>query len=242
MREVELPALPAAEAAAWRLVVELAEAGLPRWVLAGGLMVHLHLHEAGVRPVRVTTDVDAIVDVSIRTRRATEEFSRRLRDDLGMRLDGPDADGLGHRFVREADGAVVDVLAADFGRRSRPHRTLPPARTLEVPGGRRMLDAAEPVRLRHEGRTVTVERPDLSAAVIAKVRAFHEIASTTGDDDRHLIDAAALLSILDPDTAPWRRSDRRHLEQLRQELEARPALAGRDIDVALDTLALILGP
>lgn len=49
-------------------------------------MVHLHLYEAGATPDRATTDVDAIVDVSLRAGRATEEFSRRLQDDLHMRM------------------------------------------------------------------------------------------------------------------------------------------------------------
>ena len=77
-------------------MLDLADAHLPRWVLAGGLMVHLHLHEAGVRPHRVTLDVDVVVDVSVRAARATEGFSRRLQDDLQMRLEPPAADDLGH--------------------------------------------------------------------------------------------------------------------------------------------------
>jgi hypothetical protein len=124
--EVELPELLGAENAAWHVVLDLANADLPRWVLAGGLMVHLHLYEAGATRHRVTTDVDAVVDVSVRTARATEVFSRRLQDDLHMKMEPPNADNVGHRFTRD-DGVIVDVLAADFGERSRPHMTIPPA-------------------------------------------------------------------------------------------------------------------
>lgn len=99
MIEVAVPGRVGAEHAAWHIVLDLADADLPRWVLAGGLMVHLH-----------------------------------------MSLDPPNTDGVGHRFTRD-DGAVVDVLAADFGERARPHTTIPPARTVKVPDGRGLLAA-----------------------------------------------------------------------------------------------------
>lgn len=239
MRTIALPSVVGAERAAWHLVLDLAEAGLPRWVLAGGLMVHLHLHEAGATPTRVTTDVDAIVDVSIRSRHATEEFSRLLEEELDLRLEQPDADGVAHRF-RRRDGVVVDVLAADFGPRSRPHLTIAPARTVEVPGGRSLLDSAEPVLIEHEGRSARIERPSLRAAIIGKGRAFTDIASPTGDPERHLRDAAALLAVLDPDSVTIRAGDRRHLTSLRERLTSRPRLAGDDLDAALDTLGLLV--
>lgn len=116
MIDVEVPELFGAEHAAWHTLLDLADAHLPRWVLAGGRMVHLHLYEAGTTPRRATTGVDAVVDVSVRASRATEAFSRRLEDVLHMRMEPPNTDGVGHRFTRD-DGAAVDVLAADFGER-----------------------------------------------------------------------------------------------------------------------------
>jgi hypothetical protein len=211
MIEVEIPELFGAEKVAWHVVVDLAEADLPRWVLVGGLMVHLHLYEAGAIPRRVTIDVDAVVDVSAHALRATEEFSRRLQDDLHMRMQPPDADNVGHRFIRD-DGAIVDVLAADFGERSRPHTTIPPARTVEVPGGRGLLADAQQVRVIHDGRSGVVERPSLIAAIVGKWRAFAEIAVHSGDPDRHLRDAARLLTVVDPDAVDGRH--RRHRGRL----------------------------
>lgn len=240
MITVVLPPLLGAERAAWHLVIDLAEARLPRWVLAGGLMVHLHLHEAGVTPGRVTTDVDAVVDVGVRSARATEVFAHRLRDELGMRMQEPDAHGIGHRFIR-ADGTVVDVLAADFGPRSRPHATIPPARTVEVPGGRALLAAAERVRIEHDGRTAIIERPSLIAAIVAKARALTEIPSPSGDPRRHLRDAGTLLSLVDPDTSPLSRTDRRHLKRLLHRIQSDPAASGRDLDLVIDTLRLLVG-
>lgn len=171
MIEVEIPELFGADKVAWEVMLDLAEADLPRWVLAGGLMVHLHLYEAGVTPHRTTTDVDALVDVSVGAVHATEEFARRLQDDLHMTMEPPDADNVGHRFVRD-DGASVDVLAADFGERSRPHATIPPPKTVEVPGGRGLLADTQEVRVIHDGRSGVVERPSLVAAIVAKWRAF----------------------------------------------------------------------
>jgi hypothetical protein len=239
--EVEIPELFGAERTAWHVVLDLANADLPRWVLAGGLMVHLHLYEAGATPHRATTDVDAIVDVSVRGLRATEEFSRRLQDDLHMTMSLPDVDNVGHRFTRN-DGAVVDVLAANFGRRSRPHVTIHPARTVEVPGGRELLAAGEEVRIVHDGRSGVVERPSLIAAIVGKWRAFAEIAVHSGDPDRHLRDAARLLTVLDPDVVAATRGQRKHLRGLLAEMEARPELAGGDGDLVIDTLTLLIHP
>ena len=239
MTEVEIPELVGAEHAAWHVVLDLADAHLPRWVLAGGLMVHLHLYEAGATPHRATTDVHCVVDVSVRAARATEEFSRRLQDDLLMRMEPPNTDGVGHRFTRD-DGAVVDVLAADFGERSRPHTTIPPARTVEAPGGRGLLAAAEEVHLIHDGRSGIVERPSLVAAIVSKWRAFAEIAVHGGDPDRHLRDAARLLTVADPDAVAVTSAQRKHLKRLLAEIETRPELAGGDGDLVVDTLALLL--
>jgi hypothetical protein len=238
MIEVELPELFGAGRTAWHVVLDLANADLPRWVIAGGLMVHLHLYEAGATPHRTTTDVDAIVDVSVRAVRATEEFSRRLQDDLHMKMEQPNADNVGHRFTRE-DGAVVDVLAADFGRRSRPHLTIPPARTVEVPGGRELLAVAEEVRVIHDGREGVVERPSLLAAVVGKWRAFAEIVDDRRDPDRHIRDAARLLTVIDPDAAAATTGQRKDLRRLLAEIQDRPQLAGGDHDLVIDTLALL---
>jgi hypothetical protein len=129
-----------------------------------------------------------VVDVSVGAVRATEVFSRRLQDDLHMRMEPPNAHNVGHRFTRD-DGAVVDVLAADFGERSRPHTTIPPARTVEVPGGRALLTDTDEVRVIHDGRSGVVERPSLIPAIVGKWRAFAEIADDRGDPARHLRDA-----------------------------------------------------
>lgn len=120
-----VPQLAGAEDVAWNLVIDLANARMPTWVLAGGLMVHLHLYEAGVSPRRATTDVDAIVDVNLRVARAgPAAFASRLVEEFGMHVQvAPGLDAArGHRFTRE-DGGTIDVLAPD--RWERPDRTTP---------------------------------------------------------------------------------------------------------------------
>jgi hypothetical protein len=136
----------------------------------------------------------------------------------------------------------VDVLAADFGERSRPHTTIPPAKTVEVPGGRGLLADAQEVRVIHDGRSGVVERPSLVAAVVGKWRAFAEIAVHKGDPDRHLRDAARLLTLVDPDAVAATSGQRKHLRRLLAEMETRPELASGDGDLVIDTLALLIDP
>lgn len=110
-----------------------------------------------------------------------------------MKLQPPDAGNVGHRFTRD-DGAVVDVLAADFRGRSRPHLTIPPASTVEVPGGRALLADTNEVRVIHDGRSGEVERPSLIAAIVGKWRAFAELV-----DDRR---APTVTSATPPGCSP----------------------------------------
>lgn len=129
----------------------------------------------------------------------------------------------------------------DFGERSRSHATIPPAKTVEVPGGRGLLADTREVRVIHDGRSGVVERPSLVAAIVAKWRAFAEIAVHRGDPDRHLRDAARLLTVVDPDAVAVTKGDRKHLRRLLAEMEARPELASGDGDLVMDTLLLLNG-
>ena len=183
--------------------------------------------------------MDAVVDVSVGAAHGTKEFARRLRDDLDMEMEPPDAGNVGHRCTRD-DGAIVDVVAADFGERSRPHTTIPPARTVEVPGGRALLADAQEVRLIHRWPLRAGERPSLLAAIVGKWRAIAEIAVPKGDPDRHIRDAARLLTVVDPDAVAATAGQRKHLRRLLAVLQDRPELAGGDADLATDTLALLI--
>ena len=92
----------------------------------------------------------------------------------------------------------------------------------------------------HDGRAGIVERPSLVAAIVAKWRAHAEIAANSGDPDRHLRDAASLLTVVDPDAVAVTDAQCRHLRRLFAVIETRPDLASGDADLVIDTLALLL--
>jgi hypothetical protein len=50
-----------------------------------------------------------------------------------------------------------------------------------------------------------------------------------------------LLTLVDPSAVRLSRADRGRLRRLQREIEARPALAGDDRDLVLDTLGLLVG-
>lgn len=79
-------------------------------------------------------------------------------------------------------------------------------------------------------------------AIVVKWRAFAETAVHRGDPDRHLRDAAMLLTVVDPDATATTRRQRKHLRSLLDEMEARPELASGDSDLVIDTLALLVHP
>jgi hypothetical protein len=71
---------------------------------------------------------------------------------------------------------------------------------------------------------------------------FAEIAVHEGDPDRHLRDAARLLTVADPDALAVTSAQRKHLKRLLTEIEIRPELASEDGDLVIDALGLLLDP
>jgi hypothetical protein len=57
--------------------------------------------------------------------------------------------------------------------------------------------------------------------------------------DRHVRDAARLLTVVDPDAVTATRGQRTHLRRLLAEVEARPELAD-GADLVIDTLTLLI--
>src|SRR5438876_5901395 len=98
----------------------------------------------------------------------TRRVSRALE---GMRfaLDPPTALGLGHVFRK--GGVEIDVLAPD-GLHTKARRiTVPPAHTVQVPGGTQALRRTELVSVRLGRRRGTLPRPNLLGAILVKTRA-----------------------------------------------------------------------
>ena len=115
----------------WSALLDLASA-VDGWTLIGARMVQLHAAERGLTVARASFDADALADA--RDRNGTRRVSRALK---GMRfaLDPPTGFGLGHVFRK--GGVEIDVLAPD-GLHTKARRiTVPPAHTVQVPGGTR---------------------------------------------------------------------------------------------------------
>lgn len=171
------------------------------WVVVGGQMVALHAASLEVRlGIRPTDDVDVLVDVRAR-RGGTRELGDWLNG-VGFAHAGMSPDGIGHRWTRPAERGpgtvVVDVLAPEgLGPRT-PLVTVPPARTIEVPGGTQALQRAERIHVSVTdvtGQTTAtghVWRPDLLGAIVAKAAAT--TIPVRENPDRDWQDVAMLLA------------------------------------------------
>jgi len=171
----------------WSALLDLAST-VDGWTLIGARMVQLHAAERGLTVPRTSFDADALADA--RDRNGTRRVSQALE---GMRfaLDPPTAFGLGHVFRR--GGVEIDVLAPD-GLHTKARRiTLPPAHTVQVPGGTQALRRTELVSVRLGRRRGKLPRPNLLGAILVKTRAVDI------DDvpENQRLDLAMLLSFVD---------------------------------------------
>jgi hypothetical protein len=162
---IAIPELGDAQPALWLDLFELA-GGRVRWTLIGAHMVALYAWEAGLVP-RPSADVD-LLDVRL-VANATEALSRELLT-RGYELEDVARSGLAHHFVRGE--AEIDVLAPDRVGPRTPTTTIPPARTVKVPGGTQALERTELVEATSRGVTGTLPRPNVLGATLVKLRAI----------------------------------------------------------------------
>jgi len=163
----------------WPFLGRLAERLPGGWLLIGGQMVLLHGMEHGQLPLRETNDADALVDVRVAPR-GTAELASALTD-MGFELEGINTDGVGHRFV--GHGLAVDLLAPDHLGERATLTTIPPARTVRVPAGTRLLHAPRrcPVAVAgqlHSSVQITLDRyshimPHMAAALAERMDAAY---------------------------------------------------------------------
>jgi len=223
---VVLAGMTPAQQQGWDVLLDLAVDLPASWCLLGGQMVWLHALEHGAEPPRATEDVDVVVDV-----RTNPTAIRRLCTWLEVRdfsLEGISAQGIGHRYAREALGApgrvVFDVLAPDrLGARA-DLTTTPPARTVSAPGARTALNNSERIDVVVGGRAGYVFRPPLVAAILAKAAATTIAARTV--PERDWTDAAFLLTLVaDPFAAAAKltRTEMRRLQRIDALLDERHA-------------------
>jgi predicted nucleotidyltransferase len=167
---IEIPVEDDAQRAVWETLVDLDRRTPHGWTLIGAQMVALHGYEHGQVPPRRSRDADILVNV-----RVVQDGTRRLSDTLleaGFTFDGMDPEGVGHRFRR--GDVILDVLGPEGLREETKHaalRTVPPARTVSVPGGTQALDRTERVPVKIGEVEGTVPRPNLLGAILIKARA-----------------------------------------------------------------------
>ncbi|MBI2755376.1 MAG: hypothetical protein HYX52_01575 [Chloroflexi bacterium] len=190
MKPIQLLARDAQELALWRAADEIANAfPVGSWTLIGAQMVFLLAYEHGLVVGRTSGDVDMLVNIRALT--GATQAAAGMLERLGYELDEPTPDGRGHRF-RRAD-AVVDVLAPDGVGSRASLITVPPARTVNVPGGSQALARSRQVGVELEGKRHTLPCPSLLGAILLKARAVE-----VGEDaDKHRRDLALLLSALE---------------------------------------------
>ena len=189
---IELPPLASPVDELWHVLLDLGETLDVPWTLVGGQMVLLHALEHGHVPPQVSQDGDVVADI----RAVTDALTRIVSalENAGFGLESMSTDGLAHRYVRPAKPrpVVIDVLAPEgLGERA-VLTTSPPGRTIEVPGGTQALNRTERVTIVHEGRSGTLPRPTLLAAIVGKAAAT-ELPTPA----RHYRDLALLCALVE---------------------------------------------
>ena len=179
---IEMPVLFGAGAAVWDAVCAIADAltEVP-WTIVGGQMVYLLGVEYGAAAHRVTTDIDAAVDL-----RAAPDGVNDLvavLTALDFESAGPSPDGHAYRFERHTLGGVaavdlvpdeeddqvlvVDVLAPEgLGTRADLSRAFP------AKGISQALARTELLPIRVAAKVHWVPRPSLLGAIVSKATAL----------------------------------------------------------------------
>ncbi|MEU0267489.1 hypothetical protein [Nocardioides sp. NPDC006303] len=200
---IEVPSPGGGWGAPWPNVAEI-EAVLTheKWTLVGGLMAQLHAIHRGVDALRPTNDVDLVLHVET-TRGIAAEAANAL-ESIGYAF-APSIDErstIAHRFVRGTSRVdlvasatdVVDVLVADHAA-PRVIEKLRGKNMMAIQGGTQALRRTINARLQiTPGRTTTVSVPSPFGALILKAAAYQ---ADPRDKERHLQDAALLLSVIE---------------------------------------------
>jgi hypothetical protein len=204
------------------------------------MMVDIHARLAGVAPVRVTNDVDLLLDLL--TRRASVSSIVADLEGLGFALQEPGwPDAPFHRLRRGGD--VIDILVPDhLPKHVRPRilrRSIMP-----IEGGAQALERTMEVHIVHNDARFLVTVPDLLGALILKAAAA---VKDNRDTDRHVFDAAFLAALITDHR--WERSrlhgsDRKRLMKLESTLHDpfHPAWVALPNDLAVrgqDTLRIL---
>ena len=203
----------------WAALMALADrlTAVP-WTIVGGQMVLLHALEHRAIPLRLSTDLDAAVDVRTDPKAMRKVMAAVL--DLGFVTSGTSPEGIAHRFERNTQTGTTSIailVPQGLGPRT-DITTVRPARAFAVPGVTQALQRTQLLPVHFAGATSWLPRPDLLGAIVAKA-----VAATVDrrDTDRHLLDLAFLSGLLDdPFSAAQHTTatDRRRLRHARRHL------------------------
>ncbi|HEX7738739.1 MAG TPA: hypothetical protein VF426_03735 [Marmoricola sp.] len=207
---IELPVLGAPVDELWQTLLDLGDQLDVPWTLVGGQMVLLHALEHQQLPPQISQDGDVIADIRAMPGSLTQLVDHLER--MGFALQSISTEGIAHRYIRPAEPrpVVIDVLAPEgLGERA-DLTTSPPGRTIEVPGGTQALARTERVTIVHAGRTGTIPRPTLLAAIIGKAA-----ATALPSPDRHYRDLALLCALVTDPFALAEQVTRKDRQRLR---------------------------
>lgn len=218
---VELPGLAPAAEEGWTTLLDLNETDSSSCLLIGGQMMHLLPVEHDAPMVRPTDDVDVVVDV--RTRPQGTRWLAGWLQERGFTLEGVNPDKIAHRSIRPATGGpgnvIIDVLGPEgLGRRA-SLITVPPNRTVPVPGSVQALRRSRLVTVRVSGmvgrepRLGSVRCPNLLGALVGKAAATTIPARSNPERDWQ--DAALLLSLIADPIAVAEECDSKDRQRLR---------------------------
>lgn len=199
---VDVPSPAGGWGSPWPNVAEI-EPLLPheKWSLVGGLMTQLHAIHQGVDVIRPTNDVDIVLHVE--TTRGVAADAAKALESIGYAF-APSIDErsiIAHRFVRDSSRVdlvssttdVIDVRVADHAA-PRVIETLRGKHMMAIEGGTQALQRTINARLQIiAGRTTTISVPSSFGALILKAAAYQ---TDPRDKERHLLDAALLLSVI----------------------------------------------
>lgn len=185
---VDFSALAGAHGAVWDGLTRFARERPDGWTLIGAQMVIALAQEHGRSYSRTTTDADLVADVRVLTQGVKELANHLVAN--GFELEGISAEGIGHRFHHE--GVAFDLLGPDAVRDKAKLVTVPPARTVCVPGGTQALARTRRLEVQGPNERGFVPVPDLLGAILVKARAVDV------DDvpEAQLADLAFLLSLV----------------------------------------------
>lgn len=225
---IVLPVMPAEQTASWLALLDLYARLDHGWTLIGGQLVHLHCAERGRYPDRATNDADTVIDVRADPT-MLHTFTRALAD-LGFRSAGVSAEGLQHRWLRDA--ASLDVLLPEgIGERARARPGATGSPTLPTQGGTQALARTEVVAVTVDGRQGHVLRPNLVGALVGKAAAHGNVDDR--DPRRHRRDFLILTALItaadfrnEPLTAKDRQRLRRMLTAIDKDIELTLELSG----------------